>query len=72
MSKASKKLLADLMREARNKSGLTLEEMSRQTGISKTQLWSLEARQRIDPRLSTVKTVCKHYGFSIAMISDFD
>ena len=72
MSKADKKLLADLMREARNKSGRTLDEMARRTGISKTQLWSLEARQRIDPRFSTVKMVCKQYGFSIGKISDFD
>ena len=72
MSKAAKKPLAELMREARNKRGRTLDQMAQLTGISKTQLWSLEARQRIDPRFSTVKMVCKKYGFSIGMISDFD
>jgi len=72
VTSSRKMLLSELMCEYREKRGESLAEMSRRAGIGKTSLWQLEKRQSVDPRLSTVKTICKAYGFSFARISDFD
>lgn len=72
MAIARKMLLAELMRECRASRGTTLAEMAQQAGIGTTCLWQLENRQSVDPRLSTVKAICKAYGFSFARIADFD
>lgn len=64
--------LAVLMRSARERKGLTLDEMVEITGLAKSTLWEAENGHQIDPRLSTLKRITFGYGFSIARIANHD
>lgn len=58
-------MIYDQLRRARLAKGLTLEELSRQTGIAQPNLSRLE-RGRVDSRLSTLTTVAEALDLSIA------
>lgn len=65
-------LLSTLMRESRERSGKSLDEMAKLTGLSKSTLSEMERDFQIDPRISTVKRICWAYEFSIARIANHD
>jgi len=56
-----KRPFSDIVKECREKLGVSLDKVAADTGLSKGQLWQLE-RKDVDPRLSTVKTILRYYG----------
>lgn len=60
------------MRASREKKGLTLDQMAEETTLAKSTLWEMENDYQIDPRLSTLKAVCRAYGFGISLVNNHD
>ena len=54
----------EVIKKAREAKGITLRQLSELTGIDNANLSNIE-RGKIDPRLSTVKTICKALGLTI-------
>lgn len=63
--------LSKLMTTYRAKKDKTLDEMAELTKLAKSTLWEMENDWQIDPRLSTLQSVCKHYGFAISRVANY-
>ena len=58
----------DNLLRLRNEKGLSLEELARQTGLSKTYLWQLEAKEGKNPSIETVQKISDALGVTIAQL----
>jgi transcriptional regulator with XRE-family HTH domain len=62
--------LGDKIRSGRTKKGLTLEELARQAGLSKSYLWELENRESQSPSAQKLQAIADVLGEDVSFFVD--
>jgi transcriptional regulator with XRE-family HTH domain len=62
--------LGDKIRSCRTKKGLTLEELARQAGLSKSYLWELENRESQSPSAQKLQAIADVLGEDVSFFVD--
>lgn len=61
----SLELLRERIREEKKKSGLTIDQLAEETGISKTAVIKMLANAKLEPKLTDVIALCKYFDISV-------
>ena len=57
--------LRENIREAKRKSGLTIDRLADEAGISRTAVIKLLSNSKIDPKLTDIAALCRYFDLSL-------
>ena len=61
-------MIANLVKEYREKTGMTQAELSEKSGVSRTMISKLETNQKVDCKVSTLISIADALGCSVGDI----
>lgn len=61
-------MIANLVKEYREKAGMTQAELSEKSGVSRTMISKLETNQKVDCKVSTLISISDALGCSVGDI----